>query len=101
MAFTVILNGPSSTASPRVRPITPDFVEQLPQYLGEIGLNAELVDGTDAEGWQTVVLKFEYLEEARAKLLGLGGAVEVLEPLALRLSMADFATQIRKIYEEG
>lgn len=38
------------------------------------------------------------LVEARSRLLGLGGAVEVLEPPALRLSMADYARQIAGVY---
>jgi predicted DNA-binding transcriptional regulator YafY len=76
--------------------VAPDFVGQLPQYLGGV---AASMTSTEEDGWCIMTLNFEYLEEARAKLLGLGGAVEVLEPLPLRLSMADFATQIIKVYE--
>ena len=80
--------------------VAADFVEQLPQYLGETALAAlSAVETIDVDGWQTITLNFEYLEEARTKLLGLGGAVEVLAPLPLRLSLADFAAQITKIYE--
>ncbi len=45
------------------------------------------------DGWQIVSLTFESLEAARDRLLGYGGAIEVLEPLALRHSIQDFATQ--------
>jgi hypothetical protein len=41
----------------------------------------------------TLVLTFAGLEAARSRLLVFGGAIEVLEPLALRLSLADFAAQ--------
>jgi len=44
---------------------------------------------------------FESLENARARILGFGGAIEVLEPLALRRSLADYARQIGAVYEEN
>ncbi len=80
--------------------VAPSFVEQLPQYLGEIGLQAQPAGLPNEADWQTFTLTFAYLEEARTKLLGLGGVVEVLRPLALRLSMADFAAQITRIYKD-
>ena len=39
-------------------------------------------------------LPFASLPDARSRLLGFGGALEVLEPLPLRQSLADFAAQI-------
>jgi predicted DNA-binding transcriptional regulator YafY len=45
-----------------------------------------------------MTLHFESFEAARTQLLSFGGAVEVLEPLALRTSLADYAHQIQKIY---
>jgi predicted DNA-binding transcriptional regulator YafY len=47
----------------------------------------------DGAGWVTMRLSFESLDEARGRLLALGGAVEVLEPASLRLSLADYAAQ--------
>jgi predicted DNA-binding transcriptional regulator YafY len=44
-------------------------------------------------GWQTLTLSFESIESARTRILGYGGAVEVIEPLALRRSVEDFARQ--------
>ena len=41
-----------------------------------------------------VSLTFEYFAQARSMLLGLGGAVEVIAPAALRASIADFGKQI-------
>ena len=43
-------------------------------------------------------MTFDSLEAARAQLLELGGAVEVLAPAPLRRSMADFAAQIVALY---
>lgn len=48
--------------------------------------------------WQAMTLHFDSFEDARTHLLGFGGAVEVLEPLSLRYSIADFAHQIQKVY---
>ena len=53
------------------------------------------------DGWQAVTLTFENFETARTRILGFGGAIEVLEPLALRRSVADFAQQIRTLYVLG
>jgi predicted DNA-binding transcriptional regulator YafY len=59
---------------------------------------AEDVPGPDADGWIVVTLAFGSLEAARSRLLSYGGAVEVLAPRALRLSMQDYAGQIAGLY---
>ena len=43
-------------------------------------------------------LPFESFVAARTRLLGLGRAVEVLEPEALRRSLIDFAAQVMDFY---
>lgn len=48
--------------------------------------------------WKWARLTFQDLAEARRKLLALGGAIEVVAPEALRLSMADFARQTVERY---
>lgn len=48
---------------------------------------------TEPDGWQILTLTFESIESARTRILGYGGAAEVLEPLALRRSVQDFARQ--------
>jgi len=58
-------------------------------------------ESTDTEGWQDLTLSFESLDDARSQLLGFGGAVEVLSPIALRRSMEDYARQILGRYERG
>jgi predicted DNA-binding transcriptional regulator YafY len=45
-----------------------------------------------------VRMRFESVEEARSHLLAYGGSVEVVEPLALRLTLADFAEQALGVY---
>ncbi len=45
-----------------------------------------------------VLLPFESLEAARARLLGFGAAVEVLAPCPLRRSIQDYAEQIAGLY---
>jgi len=54
----------------------------------------------DAQGWVTGALLFETFESARARILGYGGAVQVLEPEALRCSVLDFAEQINRLYHK-
>jgi predicted DNA-binding transcriptional regulator YafY len=49
--------------------------------------------------WSILNLAFESLEDARSKILGLGRSVEVLEPAALRRSVADYAQQTLSIYQ--
>ncbi len=51
-------------------------------------------------GWQVMRLAFPSFEDARRSLLGYGRAVEVLEPLALRRSLLDYAEQIIDLYTD-
>lgn len=50
------------------------------------------------EEWIEIDVSFSFFEEARRDLLALGGAVEVVRPMPLRASMADFAGQIGRRY---
>jgi predicted DNA-binding transcriptional regulator YafY len=80
--------------------IAPELVAWLPHYFGERIRTA--IDGAgpaDKEGWIQLELHFESLFAARERILGFGRAMEVLEPLALRLSVADFARQVVQLYE--
>ena len=79
--------------------VSPDIIPWLPSYFGDEVIEIiEKASPPDAMGWLRIELAFESLESARAKILGLGSAVEVLEPLALRLSVQDYAEQILKRY---
>jgi predicted DNA-binding transcriptional regulator YafY len=90
---------------PVVVRVAPDLVPWLPSYFGA-PIREEIArcqrerapdaagDSPDGEGWIRVTLPFESLHEARERLLGFGGAVEVLAPQALRQGMVDFARQV-------
>jgi predicted DNA-binding transcriptional regulator YafY len=80
--------------------VAPALVPILPQYFGDRIRDAIAQAGPpDDEGWITLTLSFETLPAARERILGLGSAVEVLEPQALRRSVVDFATEIVAFYE--
>lgn len=75
--------------------IAPDLIPHLVYLFGDdIHKKVAGVGPPDAEGWFTLTLPFESLEAARRLFLGLGGAVEILAPQALRDTVADFAAQI-------
>jgi predicted DNA-binding transcriptional regulator YafY len=83
--------------------VAPDFIPWLPYYFGE-PIREEIArarsGSPEDEGGIVVTLPFETLEDARARILGFGRAVEVLEPTALRKSLADYANQIARLYEQ-
>jgi len=78
--------------------IAPDLIPMLPRLLGDHILTLIEQTRPDAEGRLVLTLPFETLEDARSRILGWGRAVEVLEPPALRLSVADYAAQIVALY---
>lgn len=85
----------------RVR-VAPDLLPLLPWLLGEAARGPVAPSpAPDDRGWVTMSLVFESLEEARARLLGLGGAVEVLAPPELRDSILDYARQTVARYHPG
>ena len=66
----------------------------------ELGAREGVFYGVPApsESWTPMTATFPFLGEARRAILALGGAVEVLGPEPLRLSIRDFAEQIRGVY---
>jgi predicted DNA-binding transcriptional regulator YafY len=64
-------------------------------------LSSEETGKSGNRSWSEVVLGFDNFYQARTQVLGFGGACEVLEPEALRLSVADFARQSMRLYEVG
>jgi len=68
-------------------------------YLGEPVRASIDQAAPDEQGRVTIDVVFESLEDARARCLSLGYAIEVLEPEALRKSVIDYAEQIRRVYE--
>ena len=79
--------------------IAPNFIPHLPNLFGN-RIRAAIANAAppDDEGWITLTLPFSSLGAARSRLLGFGRAVEILEPLALRLSVQDYAEQITSLY---
>jgi predicted DNA-binding transcriptional regulator YafY len=89
-------NQPSYPVTARV---APGLVPWLSQFFGEsIRDEVARAGPPDEEEWLTVRLPFETLDEARRRILGFGRAVEVLEPVALRNTIVDFARQIVDLY---
>ena len=78
--------------------VAPALLPDLARYFGATAGAAAVAAPRDEQGWATLTLTFDSLEAARAQLLELGGAVEVLAPAPLRRSMADFAAQIVALY---
>jgi predicted DNA-binding transcriptional regulator YafY len=79
--------------------VHPDMVPYMTVLLGSgVGVR-ELESGQpDQRGWITYQVRFGSHEEARDKLLPFGGSVEVIDPLALRYSLKDYAEQILAVY---
>ena len=76
------------------------MTEALAELAGTLGRYIRRT--ADSEQGSTVIdveMAFDGFEHARAALLAYGGAVEVIEPDALRLSIADFAQRIVETYE--
>ena len=83
----------------RVR-VAPEALTMLAEYVGDRARrHISQAHPQDANGWVTLDLPFESFIVARSHLLGLGRAVEVLEPETLRRSLVDFAEQIVGFYK--
>ncbi len=78
--------------------VSPEMLPHLASALGR-PVDAARLEPADADGWRALTMTFESLFAARARILPLGRAVEVLAPLALRLSVADAARQVLSVYE--
>jgi predicted DNA-binding transcriptional regulator YafY len=83
----------------RVR-VSPEALPMLAEYVGDRA-RGQLAQTPipDVDGWVTLDLPFESFVAARSRLLGLGRAVEVLEPESLRMSLVNFAEQIVGFYK--
>jgi len=83
----------------RVR-VAPEALPMLAEYVGDRARGQlHPLSSPDPNGWVTLDLPFESFIAARSRLLGLGCAVEVLEPQSLRRSLIDFAEQIVGFYK--
>lgn len=78
--------------------IAPDLQPYLPARFGS-DLREQLETAPeDAAGWKRAELWFASLEAARQQLAGFGASLEVLEPQALRISLADYLRQALRLY---
>ena len=89
------INQPQFTAQVRLRP---DLVRMLQNFEDPLITEITGESTLDGDGWYNLILHFDTFEAARKHLLNFGGAVEVIEPQALRTSIQDFATQIQAAY---
>jgi predicted DNA-binding transcriptional regulator YafY len=78
--------------------IAPDLLGYLPVLFPQAVRQSSSQDDADPKGWERYVLEFDHLEAARAEILPLGKAVEVLYPEPLRRSIVDYADQILRHY---
>lgn len=82
--------------------IVPELLPEMQGLLGDVaGTQSGMMAETGPDGRIRMSLWFTSFEEARGRLLGYGRALEVVEPLALRLSVADYARQIVDVYAGG
>lgn len=81
--------------------VAPALIPEFGYHFGDqAGSALAQAEPPDADGWRVVRLWFANEIQARSKILSLGGAAKVLEPLPLRRSVADFATQILGLYRK-
>lgn len=75
-----------------------DMIDWLPYF---ISWHYELIneDDIEIEGWKQVRFYFDNLQQARTQILGLGSAIEVIQPESLRKSIIDYAKIINNIYQ--
>lgn len=79
--------------------LAPALIPQLSHdFGGGIGDLLTQTEAADVNGWIVATLPFGSFEAARERILGFGGAIEVLKPEALRRSVADFAAQVLSRY---
>ncbi len=79
--------------------VSPDLLRYLPLYFGYDLRERMTTSGRpEPDGWVRITIPFGNLEAARGKILSCGGAVEVIEPEALRLSIIDQAQHILRRY---
>ena len=84
-----------STSFKTVLRVSPSMLCSLPRALKQAVPSLPTANGGE---WVTLEFSFESFEAARRQILALGGAVEVIEPEALRLSVQDVAAQILNVY---
>jgi hypothetical protein len=62
---------------------------------------AQTAGSADADGWVTLAIPIESIDQAAADLMSLGTDAEVLEPLELRRRIAETAHELSRLYASG
>jgi predicted DNA-binding transcriptional regulator YafY len=62
---------------------------------------AQTAGSADADGWVTLVIPIESIDQAAADLMSLGTDAEVLEPWELRRRIAETAHELSRLYARG
>jgi predicted DNA-binding transcriptional regulator YafY len=73
-------------------------VLHLLPYAGRFS-RVESLGETDAEGWATVRMRFQFEEDARGLALSFGTQVEVVEPAGLREEIVRMAEEVVAFYK--
>lgn len=73
------------------------LLAELPGIFGE-SIRAQVAAAVPSDGWAEISLTFESLEAALYRLLGLGTAVEVMEPLEVRDAVLRRASEVVSFY---
>ena len=75
----------------------------LPSVIHRFGavVRDQLTDAPEGDDDSRIlILYFRWIDETRERLLPFGSGVEVLEPYALRASMADIAEHTARVYRK-
>jgi predicted DNA-binding transcriptional regulator YafY len=88
---------------PRVKVVLRVSEDALPTLRARLGgaMRAAAVEAHSGSRGHVIEAAFPTMEDARGQLLAFGGAVEVIEPQALRLTLLDFAEQAVYVYRNG
>lgn len=81
------------TRLPVVVRVAPNRIDSLADFVGGKAVaDAEVLDEPDPDGWTRLRLRVDWPEEAPGRLLGLGGDLEVLEPMEVRERLVALAS---------
>jgi predicted DNA-binding transcriptional regulator YafY len=81
------------TRLPVVVRVAPGRIDSLADFVGGRAVaEAEIIDEPDPDGWTRLRLRVDWPEEAPGRLLGLGGDLEVLEPVEVRERLVALAS---------
>lgn len=79
--------------------VSPELFELLRYHHEDLTSETEYFDDHfDNQIWLKITLSYESFEDARRSILSFGRAAEVIEPIPLRMSVIDFACQIKDLY---